>query len=105
MKLLWFFTGAIQEDSDTESEPKQSKGSLDESNAEKLDMDHVFIPFGAFLWARTFVGINAVVLMLGGTLKLIIRKKLYQCNIIKPKPFVPEELVANLLLEGIGYSN
>ena len=68
--------------------------------AEKLDMDHVYISFTSFLWAKTFVGINAFMLNIKGTLGLLFRKKLHQLKLISLKPFVPEELVGKLLLEG-----
>ena len=63
-------------------------------------MDHIYITFTSFLWARTFVGINALVLNIKGTLGLLFRKKLHQLKLISLKPFLPEELVGKLLLEG-----
>ena len=66
-------------------------------------MDHVYINFTSYLWARTFVGINAFVLNITGIFSLLFRKKLHQMKVVNPKPFVPEELVGRLLLEGMNW--
>ena len=77
-------------------------GSLDpKSKAEKLDMDHVYVPFLDFLWAQLFIAPNSMFLWLKGIIGLMFRKTLLKWNYIKPKPFNPKKVVGKLCLEGI----
>ena len=76
-------------------------GSLcSNDKAEKLDMDHVYIPFLHFLWARFFIGVNATYFWVKEVILLLIRKKLLKLKYIQPKPFDPKKVVGKLCLEG-----
>lgn len=75
-------------------------GSLSKEEAKCLDMDHIYIPYGHFLWALTFIGPMAMFLWIKGITFLMIRKWLHKKGLIKPKPFDPAEIVARLCLEG-----
>ena len=81
--------------------PNNYIGSLDSKiKAEKLDMDHVYVPFLDFLWAQLFIGPNSMFLWMKGIIGLMIRKKLLEWNYIKPMPFNPKKVVGKLCLEG-----
>ena len=81
------------------SDLEKSKSLSTSEKADKLNMDHIFIPFTSFLWAHLFVGINLMYLWVKGLIILIIRKKLVHFGWIKPKPFEPKEVVGRLCLE------
>lgn len=74
-------------------------GSLSNAKAASLNMDHVYISFPHFLWAYIFIGPNSFYLWMKGVTILQIRDYLHKRGIIKPKPFVIEELIATLCLE------
>ena len=63
-------------------------------------MDHVYIPFLHFLWARFFIGVNATYFWVKEVIVLLIRKKLLKLKYIQSKPFDPKKVVGKLCLEG-----
>jgi len=76
-------------------------GSLDvDEQADRLDMNHVYIPFHHFLWGHIFVGPQGLFLWGKGVTILWIRKWLCKRGWIKPMPFDPAEIVGRLCLEG-----
>ena len=62
-------------------------------------MDHAYITFSAFLWASMFVRMNTIFLMIKGTISLWIQRRLQKWNLLSPKSFNEEQIVAKLLLE------
>jgi hypothetical protein len=81
------------------SQELRELGSLADTKAASLNMDHIYISFSQFLWAYTFIGPNSYFLWLKGITFLQIRTFLHKRGIIKPKPFVIEELIATMCLE------
>ena len=52
--------------------PNNYIGSLDSKfKAEKLDMDHVYVPFLDFLWAQLFIGPNSMFLWMKEFIKTL----------------------------------
>jgi len=64
-----------------------------------LDMDHIYISFGAYIWAKVFIGNSVVALTLYGLLKLKIRVLLYKFGFVQKKPMNAAEVAAKLVLE------
>jgi hypothetical protein len=68
-------------------------------NSQELDMDHQYVPFRSYVWAATFIGLNAFSLWSTGVTILKIRSILQNINWLQPKLYIPEELAAKLILE------
>jgi len=71
-----------------------------EESAEQLDMDHVYIQFGDFLWGYCFVGPMALILKTKATMGLKFRTFLVEKGFSKqPEADDIESLIATLCLE------
>ena len=67
--------------------------------AEKLNMDHQYVPFLSYVWAVLFIGLNGMFLWMTGCTKLKIRDTLRKWGWLEPKPFDASDVVAKLILE------
>ena len=75
-------------------------GSMEDQQAEELDMDHVYIRFQDFLWGYIFIGPMSFFLWKKGTVILKLRQFLIKHGIIKYKECDDmESLIGFLVLE------
>lgn len=56
---------------------------LPETRSDKLDMDHVYLPFIDFLWASTFVFPNSLILAIYGVMSLKLKDYAIKIGVYK----------------------
>lgn len=76
--------------------------SLSSKRARHLEMDHIHVGFGTFMWTHYWIATHAVYLWISGIVRLLLRQRLQRLGWISPKPCDAERVVAALLLEGVG---
>jgi len=67
--------------------------------AQKLDMDHVYLPLWDFLWGYLMIVPSTALLLVSGVAKMTFRRWFKANGIIKGRPAVMEVTVAKLVLE------
>lgn len=76
---------------------------MSSDRADSLQMDHVYLTFGDYLWAHYFIVPNCFMQGVWGFVRLYVKQALHKAGLINVTCDYPC-VVANLLLEGIGES-